>query len=162
MAIKSLGDASHALQALKPDTLVSIEGPYGGFFPSPQAVLEPELWIAGGIGITPFLARLRHYAQHDTGLQACLVYCVQDPSRHLYGDELARLMALLPASRLHFHHFYKEGPLNLEFIAGACPDFVTRTAYVCGPVPLLGLSHRLLRQGGLPAARIVTEEFVLL
>lgn len=162
IAIKALGDASHALQAINTDTFVSIEGPYGGFFPPPQAALLPELWIAGGIGITPFLARLRHYTRHDTSLRACLIYCVQDESRQLYGEELANLMDFLPDSEMHFHHFYREGPLALEYIAARCPNFPGRTAYICGPVPLLDLTSQLLRQGGMPAAHIVTEEFVLL
>jgi len=162
IAIKALGDASLALQSIKTDTLVDIEGPYGGFFPRPEKALEPELWIAGGIGITPFLARLRHYTRHDTSLRATLIYCVQDESRELYGKEVASLMEFLPDSQLHFHHFYREGPLTLEFVARCCPDFVERSAYVCGPTPLLELSQLLLRRGGLPATRIVTEEFVLL
>jgi predicted ferric reductase len=162
IAIKALGDASLALQSIKTDTLVSIEGPYGGFFPPPEATLEPELWIAGGIGITPFLARLRHYTRHDTSLRVVLVYCVQDESRELYGEELSSLMEFLPEGQVHFHHFYREGPLTLEFLVRCCPDLVQRTAYVCGPTPLLELSQQLLRQGQVPVARIVTEEFVLL
>jgi predicted ferric reductase len=162
IAIKALGDASLALQSIKTDTLVSIEGPYGGFFPPPEATLEPELWIAGGIGITPFLARLRHYTRHDTSLRVVLVYCVQDESRELYGEELSSLMEFLPEGQVHFHHFYREGPLTLEFLVRCSPDLVQRTAYVCGPTPLLELSQQLLRQGQVPVARIVTEEFVLL
>lgn len=162
IAIKSLGDASRALQSIRCETLVSIEGPYGGFFPPPAAATEPELWIAGGIGITPFLARLRHCARQGTGLSAHLIYCVQDENRQLYGEELANLVALLPGSQLHFHYFYKEGPLSPGFITSRCPDFVARTAYICGPAPLLELAQQLLRQSGMPAKRIVTEEFVLL
>lgn len=162
IAIKALGDASLALQSVRLDTLVSIEGPYGGFFPRPTATPEAELWIAGGIGITPFLARLRHATRQGTALHATLIYCVQDESRELFGAELASLMAFLPNAELHIHHFYRNGPLNLGFIASHCPDFVTRTAYICGPVQLLDLAQQLLRQGGVPAGRIVTEEFALL
>jgi predicted ferric reductase len=159
IAIKSLGDASHALQSVRADTLVSIEGPYGGFFPASTAA--PELWIAGGIGITPFLARLRHCTRRDQSLNAHLIYCVQDETRELYGDELRNLMEFLPDSQLHLHYFYKKGPLNAAFIAECCPDFLTRTAYICGPVPLQHLAEQVLRQGGLPANRIVSEEFAL-
>jgi len=162
IAIKSLGDASHALQSIRTGTLVSIEGPYGNFFPLPNALPETELWIAGGIGITPFLARLRHAASKGSHLRITLIYCVQDQSRELFGEELASLMVQLPASELHIHHFYKNGPLSLSYINSHCPDHVARTAYICGPVPLLELAQQLLRQGGVPASRIVTEEFVLL
>jgi len=162
IAIKALGDASHAIQAIRPDTLVSIEGPYGRFFPGPEAEPEPELWIAGGIGITPFLARLRHCSRHDTQLRAHLIYCVQDEARQLYGEELASLMEFLPDCALHLHHFYRQGPLDMAFITEHCPDFAQRAAYICGPTPLIALAEQLLRQGGMPASRIVTEEFALL
>lgn len=162
IAIKSLGDASHALQTIRPNSTVSIEGPYGDFFPRAGSTPQPELWIAGGIGITPFLGRLRDCVQRGAALQADLIYCVQDQSRELFGAELTALMEALPQCRLHLHHFYREGPLDLAFIAARCPDFAQRTAYACGPAPLLGLAQRLLRQGGMPPQRIVTEEFDLL
>lgn len=52
--IKDLGDASHALQTVTPETRVLIEGPYGEFFERrfPQ---RDMLWLGGGIGITPFV-----------------------------------------------------------------------------------------------------------
>src|SRR5690606_29849158 len=128
----------------------------------PTSAPEPELWIAGGIGITPFLARLRHSTRQDINLRVTLIYCVQDQNRQLYGEEVTSLMARMPDSKLHFHHFYKEGPLSIDFIARHCPDHVTRTAFICGPVPLQELAQQHLRQGGVPAGRIVTEEFTLL
>lgn len=131
IAIKALGDSSHAIQSIRPDTLVSVEGPYGRFFPGPEAGSEPELWIGGSIGITPFLARLR----------AHLTYCVQDETRQVYGEELANLMELLPDSALHPHRFYRQGPLDLAFIKAHCPDFAQRTAYSCGPTPLIALAE---------------------
>ena len=60
------------------------------------------------------------------------------------------------------HYFYREGPLQHEFLARHCPDFTARTAYVCGPVPLIELAEQLLAAAGVPRARIRTEEFTLL
>lgn len=37
-----------------------LEGPYGRFFPPKTRPGLPELWIASGIGVTPFLGRARH------------------------------------------------------------------------------------------------------
>lgn len=164
IAIKALGDASHAIQSIALNSKVKVEGPYGRFFPDSASAPEPEpeLWIAGGIGISPFLGRLRHCAKHHTKLNAHLIYCVQDEARLLFGEELSRLMRSLPESRLHVHFFYKEGPLNREFIETHCPDFVRRKAYLCGPIPLTNTSRALLIQGGVAPKHIVTEEFNLL
>ncbi|MEX2365089.1 MAG: ferric reductase-like transmembrane domain-containing protein, partial [Pseudohongiellaceae bacterium] len=57
LAVKDLGDASRALQRIALDSCVWVEGPYGHFFQ--EQTSAPELWIAGGIGITPFLGRIR-------------------------------------------------------------------------------------------------------
>ncbi len=54
VAVKDLGDASHALQGALAGGKVLVEGPYGEFFPAGAAATR-ELWIAGGIGVTPFL-----------------------------------------------------------------------------------------------------------
>lgn len=162
IAIKALGNASRALQNITVGSRLTLEGPYGDFFPAPEQPLEPELWIAGGIGITPFLARLRHYARLQVPLDAQLVYCVQDESRLLYGEELKSLCEQIPGCRLHVHYYYRQGPLTGDFLTGCCPDIARRTAYICGPTPLIELSESLLKQAGVGPARIVTEEFVLL
>lgn len=162
IAVKDLGDASRALQTLTPNTEVRIEGPYGRFFPSPDAPPERELWIAGGIGITPFLSRLRDCARRGQALHAHLIYCVQDQTRVLFDSELAHLLTQLPESRLTLHYFYREGPLGRDFIAGVCPDAAERSAYLCGPLPLIALARAELRALGVSPKRIVTEEFVLL
>ena len=161
-AIKDLGDASRAIQNITPGTEVGIEGPYGRFFPGPDARPEPELWIAGGIGITPFLARLRHAVQQGTNLNVQLIYCVQDEARVLFREELEQLCQALSQCQLSLHFFYQQGPLNPEFIASRCPDFGSRTVYICGPLSLAQVAREALVSAGLSAGCIVTEEFNLL
>lgn len=165
VAIKDLGDASRAIQRISTGSEVRIEGPYGAFFPRGDTH-EPELWIAGGIGITPFLARARHLAateSHRAGpVDVNLIYGVQDETRAHFLDELERLAERTPGFRVTMHYFYREGPLQHEFLARHCPDFTARTAYVCGPVPLIELAEQLLAAAGVPRARIRTEEFTLL
>ncbi len=162
IAIKALGDSSHAMQSIPLNSKVKVEGPYGRFFPSPGTTPEPELWIAGGIGISPFIGRLRHCALKGEALNAHLIYCVQEEARLLFGEELASLMASLPESHLHVHFFYKEGPLNQEYIKTHCPDFTQRIAYLCGPIPLTNMAQAMLIQNGVAPYHIVTEEFALL
>ncbi len=160
VAIKDLGDASHALQVVPEGTRVWIEGPYGDFFPDDAS--RPELWIAGGIGITPFLGRVREAVQAGRPLQVHLIDCVQDETRFLFADELKEAFGRWPDSTLTVHYFYREGPLTRAFIDRVCPDVASRSAYVCGPLPLLERARSMLSASGVPARHIVTEEFVLL
>ncbi len=162
MAIKDLGDASRAIQDIRVGSKVTVEGPYGRFFKSPDRIQTPELWVAGGIGITPFLARMRHLKGRGEAANAHLIFCVQDEARALFLDELQSLADALPGFHLHMHYFYQEGPVNQDYLETVCPDLSEREIYICGPTPLNHLIQRHARAAGVPLSRIHTEEFELL
>lgn len=162
MAIKALGDGSRALLNLAINTEVGVEGPYGRFFDPKASPDQAELWIAGGIGITPFLARLRHHVRLSQDVNIHLIYCVQDEARLVFGDELQQLSNNISGLSFTPHFFYQQGPLTSCFIKQHCPDFAQRYTYICGPVPLIDSSRRILTDAGVPLNRITTEEFVLL
>lgn len=163
MTVKNLGDASRALQQIQPGSDVRIEGPYGAFFQdNSQADDLDELWIAGGIGITPFLARARYLQTIGNTGRVCLIFCVQDEARALFLDELTQIAASMPAFSFHMHYFYKEGPLSREFIEQRCETPASRDVYICGPNPLLALGRSIASDTGVPFHRIHTEEFNLL
>lgn len=161
VAIKDLGDATRAMQSIRAGSDADVEGPYGDFFPRDEPV-GPELWIAGGIGIAPFLGRLRDLAARGAGLDAHLVYCVQDPSRAHFLDELQQLAARVVGARLTMHYFYRHGPLDGAFLASHCSDYARRRAFICGPEPLMAIARAHLLAAGVRDERIVTEEFTLL
>lgn len=162
IAIKALGDASRAAQTLRPGTRARIEGPYGRFFLNPDRVEMPELWVAGGIGVTPFLARMRHLAGRGESADVCMIFCVQDPPREIFAEELAELAKRIPGFRLNTHYFYREGPLSTDYLARVCSDIGKRTVYICGPRPLNNLMHEHATRAGIPTSRIHSEEFELL
>ncbi len=166
IAIKDLGDASRAIRTIQPGSRVHIEGPYGDFFPSDpdkgDQPAPPELWVAGGIGITPFLGRARHLAATGQSLDICLVYCVQDEARARFLKELESLAEQIPGMKLITHYFYREGPLDGEFLARHCPELDQRSVYICGPLPLTDLAKNLVINAGVRRKDIHTEEFELL
>lgn len=162
VAIKDLGDASRAIQSIQPGCRVAVEGPYGRFFPTSDSIDQAELWVAGGIGITPFLARMRHLAALGQGGDIQLIFCVQDEARLLFADELAELASQIPGFVLSHHFFYQEGPVTQDFLKNNCPDLTQREVYICGPMPLNRAVQSHMRSLGLPYSRIHTEEFELL
>lgn len=159
MVVKDLGDASRALQHIRIGSDVRIEGPYGDFF---QETGADELWIGGGIGITPFLGRARQLRDNGTGNQVCLIFCAQDESRALFYDELTAIAAALPRFTFQMHYFYKEGPLSRAFIESHCEAPGARAVYICGPTPLLSIARSIATGCGVAARNIHTEEFNLL
>ncbi len=75
--IRDLGDWTARLQGTDiTGTRVRVEGPYGEFAPT-RAVDGPTVWIAGGVGITPFLSAIAGLRQPDTRNRPTLFYCVR-------------------------------------------------------------------------------------
>ncbi len=160
IAIKSLGDATRALQTAALGSRVLVEGPYGGAL-SGRAAVRGELWVAGGIGLTPFLGRARSLAPgHAVDIH--LIYCVQDETRAHFMPELRSISARVPGFVVTPHHFAREGILKAEFLRAACPNFAGRDASMCGPAPLLAAARKVLLRAGIPAARIRQEDFTWL
>lgn len=155
VVIKDLGDASRALQAMPAGSRAQVEGPYGEFFPA-RAAAGPELWIAGGIGLTPFLSRARGLREP---VDIHLVYCVQDETRAHFSAELEAVAARVPGFRLSMHHFAREGPLTAAFLASRCPDFAGREIFLCGPPALIAAARAELRRAGARARRLHSEDF---
>lgn len=160
IGVKDLGDASHALLDVTPGSRALLEGPYGEFLPA--AHQEPALWIGGGIGLTPFVSAARSFARSGGPADVHLVYCANDPTRAYYLDELKDIAAREPGFTVQAHYFAEQGPLSLEYLRANVPSYAWRQAYVCGPLPLLDLARRLLRDSGVPRRHITTEEFNLL
>jgi len=160
ITIKDLGDASRAIQHIKADTSVRVCGPYGAFFP--RSDQDKELWIAGGIGITPFLGRARHLAAKGNKVDMHLIYCVQDEARSLFADELQQLADAIPGFVLSLHYYYQHGPLDADFLRYHCPDIGGRQVYICGPKPLITLARNLSLGSGVPHNKLHSEEFDLL
>jgi len=146
VVIKDLGDATRALQSAKTGMRALIEGPYGAFFPTPSSG-APELWISGGIGVTPFLSRARSL-RGGPPVDIHMFYCAHDDSKAHFSGELAAVAANVPGFRLTRHFFSREGPLNAAFLAARCPNFAEREAFICGPPGLIAVARTVLSRAG--------------
>lgn len=159
IGIKSLGDASDALQTIATSTTALIDGPYGRFFEPGEATAE--IWIGGGIGITPFIGRARAFTPGEQA-DIHLIYCANDPDRAYYLRDLQDIACAVPGFRIWPHYFEDNGPLEAGWVTARCPDIKDRKTYICGPLPLIDIAVRLCRISSVPAYRIRTEEFSLL
>ncbi|MBB3331512.1 putative ferric reductase [Halomonas campaniensis] len=159
IGIKDLGDASHALQTVAPESRVLIEGPHGEFF-GRRFPERDMLWLGGGIGITPFVGGARDLATGaGPGGHVHLFYLAHDESRAYYGQDLEAI-AERHAGFTFTTHFYRDlGPLTETFLREHCPDFTEREIYLCGPPAMNAHLQRLLAGQGVPASRIHSEVF---
>lgn len=158
LAIKSLGDFTTTLPGhLEIGQPLTLEGPYGAFdFAAKDTVnRSPQVWIAGGIGITPFLARLDELAAASgTRAPTELFYCAQTAGE--FPDRLAERCAAAGV-RLHHRLTDRDGPLDpSEVEASLAPG---TSVWFCGPAAWGDALARRLAAHGLPAGAFHRELF---
>ncbi len=154
--IKGLGDYTARLpHSLQVGDAVCVEGPYGRFDFAPQE--RAQAWIAGGIGITPFIARLQDLAGRPAGRPIDLIYCTNAPD----AGFIARLEALAEAAqvRLHLRVSGRDPRLDCAGLCALLPDWQTRDFWFCGPAAFGAALRSGLEARGLPATRFHQELF---
>ncbi|OLQ84935.1 ferredoxin reductase family protein [Vibrio panuliri] len=127
--IKALGDfTTHLHQHVATGDNVEIEGPYGHF---EFADNQQQVWVAGGIGIAAFKARLQQLKQQDHTQTVDLYYCTQAPSPQL----VAELERLAKQAKVRFHlidnrtmHF-----LTIDKIKSQIGSLDNVSVWFCGP-----------------------------
>ncbi|MFJ7647638.1 ferric reductase-like transmembrane domain-containing protein [Lysinibacillus sp. NPDC097279] len=125
VTIKSLGDFTKEVNTkLQVGTQVAIEGPYGHL--NFDKGHQKQIWIAGGIGITPFLSYLQ---AHPTDREIELFYTFHGPHDAIYKDFLQNYAE----NNTHFKvHFIDTTTMDrLTFKQYAVP--VNTSIFLCGP-----------------------------
>ena len=130
--IKALGDYTRKLAGrLRPGQKVQVEGPYGRFDLARCHPDARQIWIAGGIGITPFLAWLEALQGRPAAdvPPASLYYCTRDRAADPFVARLENLCAGLPGVSLHVHGAQQGERLG----AAALGDTRQAEIWFCGP-----------------------------
>ena len=158
--VKALGDYTRRLRdhAHLLGASVRVEGPYGRF--DPLGGLDRQVWIAGGIGITPFLSVMRTL-DPEHGKTIFLFYCVREAKEAVFWDELTQ-RAILGRVRLHRIETKTGARFGVERLVAKLGDDLTRwDYYLCGPQPLTSAISKGLRRCDVPARQIHDEAFEL-
>lgn len=128
--IKAAGDFTAALPAaLKVGSLVEVEGPYGRFtFVSDK---PRQIWVAGGIGITPFIARMKALELNPNPQSVDLFFS----TRTLEDEALALLRQDAASAGVTLHiSVGAEGPrITADYIRQAVPEWKAADIWFCGP-----------------------------
>lgn len=130
---KELGDHTSKLaEKLKVGQEVTVEGPYGCF--TFDDGLPRQIWIGAGIGITPFIARLKEMATAEPGSDRPEIDLFHS-TREVDDGALERLAADARAAnvRLHVLIDVRDGFLGGERIREAVPDWLDASLWFCGP-----------------------------
>jgi ferredoxin-NADP reductase len=153
-------------EELRPRDRIELRGPVGGYF-----VWEPEqggplLLVAGGSGVVPLMAMLRHGAAAGSDARAVLLFSSRGWDDVIYRDELARLSGggldvvhTLTRSQPPGWSGYSRR-VDTAMLREVAPGPDERPlVYVCGPTPFVEAVASALVELQHEPARIKTERF---
>jgi ferredoxin-NADP reductase len=147
---------------------LELRGPLGGYFTWSVDRGGPLALVAGGSGIVPLMAMVRHRAARGSRIPAHLLCSWRTAEDVIYRDELDRLGGL--GDGLEVTHTLTRGAppgwrgptrrIDREMLRERLPGPEARPlAYVCGPTPMVESVATLLVSLGHPPERILTERF---
>jgi ferredoxin-NADP reductase len=146
--------STHLADVVEPGDELEVRGPIGGWFVWDGET--PALLVAGGFGVVPFVAMLRH--ARDIGRTDLLriAVSVRTLAELPYADELLDAGALVVLTR-EPHGIRPAGRLTAEDLVPLWEP--GQTAYVCGSASFADAAGQLLVGMGMRAEDIRVEQF---
>ena len=153
---KPLGDDTRRLAAeLEAGHVAQVSPAYGHF---ERRGKKPEVWIAGGIGVTPFVAFAQNLKEGDP--QIDFFYCVSDGANAAHLQDFVNVAERFPNFRLHLIESKKTGRLTVDEVEARVEAPMSDvTVYYCGPDGLRESLRAGLIANGLSHRKFKFEEF---
>ena len=156
------------LKAVPPGTLVKIDGPFGSFTLQTDAV-RPAVFLAGGIGITPFRSivveatrkklphRLFLFYSNRRPEDAAFLLELQDIERQNPNYKFIATMTQMEKSQPVWTG--ESGFINSPVLAKYLSDLATPIYYSAGPPAMVTAMREMLLRAGVSEDNIRTEDF---
>lgn len=153
LAIKALGPCSQRIQHIEPGVVARIQGPFGTFLR--ESAAAPQLWVAGGVGITPFVAVLRACPRTRP---TTLIYLYRQAADAAFLDELTRHADSDPLFDLHAVET-GNAPADFPPLLQQVDRVAQREINICGPDPMVNALLPQLHSRGVDPKMIHYERF---
>ncbi|MFO0862640.1 MAG: FAD-dependent oxidoreductase [Candidatus Saccharibacteria bacterium] len=154
------------LFGLKPGDTLDAKGPMGDFvLPAKSANI---LWIAGGIGVTPFISQLQYlFDSKEYSRNIVLLHGVRSLNEEPAAGLIKQCEAVMPHLKVvqvlseskppnwQGHTGYITAPL----IQKAVPDYIERQLFVSGPEPMVDSMKEILLKINVPEKNIHQDWF---
>ena len=157
-----------ALDLLKPGDKAKVDGPFGSLTLHKDATRD-ALFIAGGIGITPFMSIVRHAAAGGDARRRVLVYSNRRPEDAAFLAELQALSKAhkgsgLVATMTEMHKSAlpwtgESRLMDAAMVRAAVAGLSRPIAYLAGPPAMVAAAREILVAAGIDEDDIRAEEF---
>ena len=157
LSIKASGDWTQYLhENLKQGAQGFVDGPYGEF--DYRTGGGKQVWIAAGIGITPFLSWMRAFDEQPPDREIEFFYTTNVPEEALFLDEIEKA-SKQPGFRAHVLHTTRDGRLSVDKVIAQTGEASDKDIYMCGPIGMVEAFKNAFMRRGVPAGKIHYEEF---
>lgn len=146
IAVKALGDFTEKMKNLKIGDKVSVEGPFGSFSYK-KASSKKQVWLAGGIGITPFLSMAGDLKVGD-GYSVDFFYCTKNQREEVFLGEMLGVASKNKNFRVFSWCSEEKGHVNARAISDLAGGLQDKDIFLCGPpILMVSLSEQFGKMG---------------
>lgn len=156
VVIKTVGDYVKKLKDLPVGSLAIVRGPRGkfSFFNFKK---KNQIWIAGGIGVTPFVSMskvLNKFTRH----RIVLFYCVNNKTELVLMDEFAAAAAANPNFQVIPFCADKQGIITAAYIKKNAGEVKNKEILLSGPSPMIAALRAQFSDLGVPEKNFHTDD----
>lgn len=167
ITVKQLGDFTNKLNRVKVGDSAYIDGAFGSFSYLKKPENKKICFIAGGIGITPFLAMLRHMNSTDNSKNVVLLWGARNLSEVICKDELDDYASkfndfkFVPILSNDNTYTGEKGYIDTNIIKKYLDNVLEYDFYICGPPIMMDIQLKNLNSLGVPKENIHFERFAI-
>lgn len=130
-----------------------LAGQLGGDFLMPKDPKQKLVFIAGGIGVTPYRSMIKFVQDMHINRDIILLYSNNNESEAVYQDVFSNSVRAL------YIYTGKQGHINKEYIQNDIPDYLERTFYISGSHGFVVSLEQELLNSGILRRNIITDFF---
>lgn len=148
----------HQLHNLKPGDFLSVRGPYGTF----TLDLDDDrthVFIAGGMGVTPYRSIIRSVVDLDIFIPIVLIYTFSSLEQALFLHELQSFADKKKFVKLFPVNSSKTGRLSRDQLKNALENLSHCVYYITGPTEMVDETISLLQSFSVDLSDIRKEYF---
>lgn len=147
-----------ALRSLQPGDTIQTEE-LGGSFTLPDDTMLPLVFVAGGIGVTPYRSMLKYLADKGETRDIHLIYANRTKDDIAFKSLLDDLSDAIDGARTTYVNEDSDGRLTPERLFDIDENLQDKLVYLSGPKPMVESYLEELQRLGLPKDRLKTDYF---